>query len=69
MQNISYRNVRDKQDGTSVGYRQIGVFEALRSYGRNTVPILAGRAHLTTWEWLLDEFAKSQAKPIVMHIT
>ena len=37
MQNVSYQNVQDKRDGTSVRYPQIGVSEALRSYGRNTL--------------------------------
>ena len=35
MQSVSYWNVRDKWDGTSVGYPQIGVSKASRSYGRN----------------------------------
>ena len=39
MQNISYQNVQDKRDGTSVGYPQIGVSKALRSYGRNKTTI------------------------------
>ena len=34
----------------------------------NRVMTIAGRAHLATWEQLLDKFAKSWAELIVMHI-
>ena len=60
MQNVSYQNVQDKWDGTSVGYLQIGVSEALRSYDHNSISPLrpsprgSSRACwilLTCWVW------------------
>ena len=30
---------------------------------------IVGRAHLATWEWLLNEFAKNRVEPIVTCIT
>ena len=33
------------------------------------VVTIVGRAHLATWEWLLDKFAKNQAEPVVAYVT
>ena len=69
MQNVSYRNVWDKWDGTSVGYLQIGVSKASRSYSHNTSSIksmlclvlcILSPFYCSLWQQKLTLFAQDQ---------